>query len=283
MAQLSFAEKQLIETVFGMSGGYVLDFSNREFEEFMKDVVSYNIYQRYPGLSKAKMLRKFIEDETDVYVGKMLILLINYMKTSGKDYGVSATNINKLYELGEKKLGKRPVTYKKSNTKIEDNSNIDFEKLKSQLLDIDKLETQQKKGYAFERYITDLMNVFSLEPRASYRTENDQIDGSFMLNGNTVLIEAKYRNTQINKDALILFSEKVARKSSFSRGVFITLSKPLDQAINYFDDRAPRFVIVTVEELFLLCERKQSLKDLLVKKFRYLDETGCIYRHIMYL
>ena len=41
MAQLSFAEKQLIETVFGMSGGYVLDFSNREFEEFMKDVVSY--------------------------------------------------------------------------------------------------------------------------------------------------------------------------------------------------------------------------------------------------
>lgn len=118
MAQLSFAEKQLIETVFGLSGGYVLDFSNREFEEFMKDVVSYNIYQRYPGLSKAKMLRKFIEDETDVYVGKMLILLINYMKTSGKDYGVSATNINKLYELGEKKLGKHPVTYKKSNTKI---------------------------------------------------------------------------------------------------------------------------------------------------------------------
>ncbi len=80
-----------------------------------------------------------------------------------------------------------------------------------------------------------------------------------------------------------MFSEKVARKSSFSRGVFITLSEPLDQAINYFDDRAPRFVIVTVEELFLLCERKQSLKDLLVKKFRYLDETGCIYRHIMYL
>lgn len=66
MAQLSFAEKQLIETVFGMSGGYVLDFSNREFEEFMKDVVSYNIYQRYPGLSKAKMLRKFIEDEPEI-------------------------------------------------------------------------------------------------------------------------------------------------------------------------------------------------------------------------
>lgn len=80
MAILSFQEKQLIEKVFGMGSGYVLNFSNREFEEFMKDVVSYNIYQKYPGLSKAKMLRRFIEDESDVYVGKMIILLINYMK-----------------------------------------------------------------------------------------------------------------------------------------------------------------------------------------------------------
>lgn len=38
MAILSFQEKQLIERVFGMGGGYVLNFTNREFEEFMKDV-----------------------------------------------------------------------------------------------------------------------------------------------------------------------------------------------------------------------------------------------------
>lgn len=74
MAILSFQEKQLIERTFGMGGGYVLNFTNREFEEFMKDVVSYNIYQKYPGLSKAKMLRRFIEEESDTYVGKMIIL-----------------------------------------------------------------------------------------------------------------------------------------------------------------------------------------------------------------
>ena len=63
MAILSFQEKQLIEKVFGMCGGYVLNFTNREFEEFMKDVVSYNIYQKYPGLSKAKMLRRFVSTQ----------------------------------------------------------------------------------------------------------------------------------------------------------------------------------------------------------------------------
>ena len=58
MANLSFNEKQLIESVFDMSSGYVLDFSNRTFEEFMKDVVNYNIYEKYPGLSKAGIFLK---------------------------------------------------------------------------------------------------------------------------------------------------------------------------------------------------------------------------------
>lgn len=45
MAILSFQEKELIETVFCMKGGYVLDFTNQQFKEFMKDVVSYNIFK----------------------------------------------------------------------------------------------------------------------------------------------------------------------------------------------------------------------------------------------
>lgn len=61
MANLTFAEKQLIEIVFNMSGGFVLNFSNREFKEFMKDVVDYDIYVKYPELSKAKMFREFLE------------------------------------------------------------------------------------------------------------------------------------------------------------------------------------------------------------------------------
>ena len=44
MANLAFKEKKLIETVFGMGGGYVLDFSSREFGEFMADIVQYDMY-----------------------------------------------------------------------------------------------------------------------------------------------------------------------------------------------------------------------------------------------
>lgn len=285
MAILTFQETQLIERVFGMSGGYVLNFTNREFEEFMKDVVSYNIYQKYPGLSKAKMLRRFIEDESDTYVGKMIVLLINHMKTNSLDKSISLEDINKLYEFGQIKLGKSKMPTNQKETQKSKNKvcRIDFEYFKKALLNIEKKQTQQQKGYAFESYLKELFDAFGLDARPSYRTTNDQIDGSFLLNAATVLIEAKYRTTEITKDDLLLFSNKVKAKSPFTKGVFITLSRPSDKTLEYFYDKSSRIILFTVEELYILCENNSSLIDILNKKFRYLEESGHIYRHIMSL
>lgn len=283
MAILSFQEKQLIERVFGMRSGYVLNFTNREFEEFMKDVVPYNIYQKYPGLSKAKMLRRFIEDESDAYVGKMIILLINYMKNNYLCGNIPQEDISRLYELGKIKLGKASINNKNSQTPKKEACRIDFESLKNSLLDIEKEQSQQQKGYSFEVYLKKLFDAFNLDAHASYRTVNDQIDGSFLLNGNTVLIEAKYRTTEISKDDLLLFSSKITAKSPFTKGVFITLSNPSKKTLEYFYDKSSRIIILTVEELYILCENKGSLIDILNKKFRYLEETGWIFRHIMHM
>ena len=57
---MSFIQKQLIENVFGMGSGYFLDFNNREFEEYMKDVVNYSVSEKYPGVSKAKNLGRSV-------------------------------------------------------------------------------------------------------------------------------------------------------------------------------------------------------------------------------
>lgn len=108
-----------------------------------------------------------------------------------------------------------------------------------------------------------------MDARPSYRTTNDQIDGSFLLNGNTILIEAKYRTTEISKDDLLLFSNKVKAKSPFTKGVFITLSNPSNKTLEYFYDKSSRIILFTVEELYLLCENKVSLIDILNGKFRY--------------
>ena len=75
------------------------------------------------------MLRRFIEEESDTYVGKMIILLVNYMRENLLDKNISQEDINKLYELGKIKLGKVPTNHKAQ--KSDDKAYIiDFEYLK---------------------------------------------------------------------------------------------------------------------------------------------------------
>lgn len=64
-----------------MSGGYVLDFSNRTFAEFVDEACRRNIYDaRYEqgGGSKANRLRCFWDVEGNNLVGKLLAALIAY-------------------------------------------------------------------------------------------------------------------------------------------------------------------------------------------------------------
>lgn len=63
MAYFSIVEKQSIEKVFGMGSGYVLNFSDRTFGEFVLDAIGVDAYA--PGMdanggSKAKRLRHLL-------------------------------------------------------------------------------------------------------------------------------------------------------------------------------------------------------------------------------
>lgn len=283
MANLTFNEKKLIETVFSMDSGYVLDFSNRDFSEFMMDVVQYDLYEKYQGLSKAKMLREFLKDESDAYVGKTIVMLINYMRDNELVKDDIKDKSDKLYEFGGKLLGKTINNSKPQNPVSKISSNVDYDSLKDSLLDIEKLSSSQTKGYEFEKYLNIFFKAFDLEPHASYRTEHDQIDGSFKFEGSTILIEAKYKAKEIPKDDLILFENKLKSKSHFTKGLFITYSSITSKALDYFKDSGSRIVVLTVEELFLMCQNKISLNTVLQSKYRLLDEKGVIFKHIFKL
>jgi len=66
VSDLSFIERSKLEKLFGMDGGYVLNFSNRTFQEFVADSVRRDIYcgkYDYSGCSKASLLRRLWEIE----------------------------------------------------------------------------------------------------------------------------------------------------------------------------------------------------------------------------
>jgi len=83
MSDLASMEKRKFERLLEMGGGYVLNFSNRTFEEFVTDTTGRNIYDSrydYGSGSKANRLRGFWQAEPNYVVGKLLSALIDHQK-----------------------------------------------------------------------------------------------------------------------------------------------------------------------------------------------------------
>lgn len=83
MSDLTFLEKRKLETLFQMGGGYVLDFSNRTFAEFVADCTGRDIWDAkyaYSSGSKANRLRAFWAQEPNHIVGKPVKDLLEYCR-----------------------------------------------------------------------------------------------------------------------------------------------------------------------------------------------------------
>jgi hypothetical protein len=81
MADLTASEKRAIETLLRMEGGYVLDFSDRTFRDFVVDSSGLDIYDEEHssgGTSKAKRLRTFWRLHPNGVVGRLLADLFEY-------------------------------------------------------------------------------------------------------------------------------------------------------------------------------------------------------------
>jgi hypothetical protein len=81
MSALSVADRRILEKFLRMDSGYVLDFSDRAFGEFVLDAVGLDIHaEKYTawGTSKAKKLRAFWRLESDYMVGTLLLALIEH-------------------------------------------------------------------------------------------------------------------------------------------------------------------------------------------------------------
>lgn len=110
MSSLTTAEKKKLEKLFSMGSGYVLDFSDREFADFFMDDFSIDINcEKYKthGISKAKRLRSFWQQEDDLEVGKVLkqLLLMSGDKNS-ELYSECESLINRLLKIDNKLLDK---------------------------------------------------------------------------------------------------------------------------------------------------------------------------------
>lgn len=81
MVETTHKEIRMLNDVLGMKEGYVLNFTNAEFAEFIECAVGKDIYSNYygsDGNSKARRLKCFIKKEDTLSVAKLLRELVDY-------------------------------------------------------------------------------------------------------------------------------------------------------------------------------------------------------------
>lgn len=100
LAKLDNQTKRKLEHLFGMRSGYVLDFSNDSFADFVETAINIDPYRKFdPTLSKARLLRKIWETEDATTVRRLNSELLEHWYTTERfsDVEISQNDLS-IYE-----------------------------------------------------------------------------------------------------------------------------------------------------------------------------------------
>lgn len=274
---LTFIEKKKLEAALGMQSGYVIDFSNNTFEEFFREVVGVEIYDPiydYRSGSKANRMRAFWSKATEKEICKFLTGLIDVWDLYSNTC-ISDSN-KKLIESILARLGgslkSEQSESKTAKTKIEDGL---ADTLRTQLLELSGLQPQ-RRGFAFELFLKELFDAYGLDAKASFRIMGEQIDGSFVFNNETYLLEAKWQNLPTAAADLHIFEGKLGEKASWARGLFVSYSGFTSVGLEAFG-RGKRVICMDGYDLSEILNERLSFTEVLDAKIRLAAETGQPY------
>ena len=274
----------MIDEVFrGGDRGYILDFSNRTFSEFFAlqlDVdIDANIYQR-EGTSKGKRLRCFLSLVDDGTAAKLLRLLWEYREAMPQSadrqesYSIARKNVFGLIARLEDKAVSVPTGLVPAPRLAFQ----DFDRFLNELIAVRDLRPHSR-GYAFEKFLKELFDAFGLSAREPFKLTGEQIDGSFLLQGETYLLEAKWLNRRIGNAELHTFQGKLEQKASWSRGLFVSFGGFTPEGLSAFG-RGKRVVCMEGREIKEALEREIGINELIAHKVRRAAETGEVYTAI---
>jgi hypothetical protein len=150
--------------------------------------------------------------------------------------------------------------------------------LNQQLFALHYKANRQEAGLAFEKILNRLFHLSHLAPREPFRVVGEQIDGSFELDYETYIVEAKWEKRPLPEADLLVLRGKIEGKSPYTRGIFIALNgitAEAQQAITY--GKQPTFFIIDGYDIAMVLCEQVALIDLLRQKRRLLAEEGLVF------
>ncbi len=280
MSDLTSLEKRKLEKLFGMETGYVLDFSNRTFEEFVRGSAGLNIFdQRYNhgSGSKANRLRAFWQKESNAIVGKLMNDLLDCCEPKGAQWEICRLIVARLL-----KDGPPPTANAATNSQVDEGRcrSLELQELKDKFFELAADHDRNRAGFALEKLLNRLFELFDLQPRQPFRVVGEQIDGSFQLDSHIYLLESKWEKQPLREADLLVFRGKIEGKSTFTRGVMIALndvSVPARDAITR--GKSPCFFVMNGHDLVMVLSEVITLPEFLRRRVRLLAEEGRVCVH----
>jgi hypothetical protein len=293
VAKLTTTEKQILEELFKMRGGYVLNFSDRTFGEFFRDDLGMNIFDQkynYASGSKANRLRGFWQVAQDSHVAKSIEQLLIYIDTQVAIGRLSADEfpdhlVRRARTISSRLSGAVPVKPPAEsipsqppaphpNTQPSTPDPQAVAGLRDKFVELNSM-TPQERGFAFERFLNELFNLFHLAPRGSFRLVGEQVDGSFQIGQNVYLVEAKWQNQKTGQSDLLSFSGKVEGKAQWSRGLFISHTGFTDDGLEAFArGKSTRIICMDGFDLHCVLDHNLNLAEVVNRKMRRAGETN---------
>lgn len=152
---------------------------------------------------------------------------------------------------------------------------VELENLKREFFELHQTEDRNKAGLQLEKILNRLFHLHALAPREPFRLIGEQIDGSFVLDHEVYLLEAKWQQQPSPESDLLVFRGKIEGKSIFTHGVFVSvngISREASVAIT--QGKQPSFFVIDGYDLTMLLEDNINLLDFLRARQRVLAEEG---------
>lgn len=287
MDQLRPIELKLVDELFGMSSGYVLDFSNRTFADFFRREVGLEIYDEAYGIygsSKGKHLRAFLTIGQPRAIAKALTLLWEYRELGRIEAGQAETVASAHRRLTAivERLGGSPLpVYEVQGPTPEHAPPAERKPFRADEAILAKLEERflalhgmsdepQARGLHFERLLADLFNAWRMDARASFVLRGEQIDGSFLHGNFTYLLEAKWQRAKTDAATLRAFQGRVDERNEWTRGLLVSYSGFTDVGLEAFT--AKKIILADGMDIFDAMSRRLSLPDIITAKIRHASE-----------
>lgn len=273
-----------LDELFEMGGGYVLNFSDKTMSRFFAEELNVDIDDpayTENGTSKGKRLRCLLQKVDVPTVVRTLKALWEYrdaIRMQAKKAESVENAEGRLLLLINKLQGKPDAAQPTGQPPTPAFDRPRLLTLQSDLLRFTQL-TAQKRGYAFEALLRDLFNVFGLEAREPFRLKGEQIDGSFLLQGETYLVEAKWQDTQTGVADLHTFHGKVEQKAAWTRGLFVSHSGFTEDGLVAFG-RGKKVICMDGLDLYETLSRELPLNHVLERKVRRAAETGLPFARV---